>query len=109
MSLAYKTLAQLNPSATTATTLYTCPAQTSVVVSSIIVTNQAGSSGSYRIAIRKDGETLAAKQYIAYDRAIAANDYEPHTLGVTIDAGDIITVYASSANLSFNAFGVEIQ
>lgn len=109
MSLTYKTLAQLNPSATTATTLYTCPAQTSTVISSIIVTNQAGTGGSYRIAIRKDAENLSAKQYIAYDRTVAANDYESHQLGITIDAGDIITVYASSTTISFNAFGVEIQ
>lgn len=108
MSLTYKVLAQANPSATTATTLYTVPALTSAVLSSIVVTNQAGTSGTYRIAIRPDGETLAAKHYIAYDRTLAANDYEPHTLGVTLDAGDVVTVYASSANMSFNAFGVQV-
>jgi len=30
------------------------------------------------------------------------------TLGITVDAGDIITVYASSADMSFNVFGTEI-
>ena len=109
MSLAYKVLGQSNPSATTATTLYTCPAQTSAVVSSIVVANQAGSSGTYRIAVRPNAETLAAKHYIAYDRTIGANATETHTLGITVDAADVVTVYASSTSLSFNAFGVEIQ
>ena len=109
MSLAYKVLGQSNPSATTATSLYTCPAQTSAVVSSIVVVNQSASSGSYRIAVRPNGETLAAKHYIAYDRAITGNATETHTLGITVDAADIVTVYASSATMSFNAFGVEIQ
>ena len=107
MSLTYKVLAQVNPSATTATTLYTNPALTSTVVSSITVCNQAGTSGTYRIAIRPNGEVLAAKHYIAYDRAIAANATETHTVGITVDASDVITVYASSANISFNAFGVQ--
>jgi hypothetical protein len=108
MPLTYKVLAQLNPSATTATTLYTNPASTSTVISSITVCNQAGASGSYRIAIRPNGETLAAKHYIAYDRAIAANATETHTIGITVDADDIVTVYASSASISFNAYGVQI-
>jgi len=109
MSLAYKVLGQSNPSAVTATTLYTCPAQTSTVVSSIVVANQGGSSGTYRIAVRPNAETLAAKHYIAFDRTIGANVTETHTLGITVDAADVVTVYASSATMSFNAFGVEIQ
>jgi hypothetical protein len=43
-----------------------------------------------------------------YDATIAANTTTAYTLGVTIDATDVVTVYASSANLSFNAFGSEI-
>lgn len=108
MPLTYKVLAQVNPSATTATTLYTNPALTQTVVSSITVCNQAGTGGSYRIAIRPNGETLAAKHYIAFDRTIAANATETHTIGVTLDADDIVTVYASSVSISFNAFGVQI-
>jgi hypothetical protein len=109
MSLTYKVLGQSNPSATTNTNLYTVPAQKSAVLSSIVVTNQSGSSGSYRVAIRPNGEVLAAKHYIAYDRTIAGNATETHTIGVTMDAADIVTIYASSATMSFNAFGVEIQ
>ena len=108
MPLTYKVLAQVNPSATTATTLYTNPALTQTVVSSITVCNQAGTGGTYRIAIRPNGETLAAKHYIAFDRTIAANATETHTIGVTLDADDIVTVYASSVSISFNAFGVQI-
>jgi hypothetical protein len=109
MSLTYKVLGQSNPLATTQTNLYTCPAQTSTVVSSIVVTNQSNTGGSYRIAIRPNGATLAAQHYIAFDRTIAGNATETHTIGVTIDAADIVTIYASSGTMSFNAFGVEIQ
>jgi hypothetical protein len=108
MALTYKVLGQSNPAATTATTLYTCPTSTSVVLSSITICNQAATSGSYRVAIRPNAENLAAKHYIAFDRTIGANATETHTIGVTMDAADVVTIYASSTTMSFNAFGVEI-
>lgn len=109
MATAYKTLGQSNPSATTATTLYTVPAATSTVVSTITVCNQASTAGSFRLAIRPAGASLAAQHYLAYDTPIAANDTIALTLGVTLATTDVVTVYASSANMSFSAFGSEIS
>jgi hypothetical protein len=109
MATTYKVLGQVNPSATTATTLYTAPASTQVVVSTISVCNQTQGELSFRIAIRPAGETLAAKHYIAYDSKVAGNDTVFITVGATLGATDVITVYASTANLSFNAFGSEIN
>jgi len=108
MATTYKVLGQSNPSATTATTLYTCPALTQTVISTITICNQAGTSGTYRIAVRPNGATLAPEHYVVYDASIQANTTAAYTLGVTIDASDVVTVYASSANISFNAFGSEI-
>lgn len=108
MATSYKVLGQVNPSATTATTLYTVPSSTQAVVSTIAVSNQAATSATFRIAIRPAGETLAAKHYIAYDSTVAANDSTMLTIGVTLATTDVITVYASSATVSFNAFGSEI-
>jgi glucose-6-phosphate dehydrogenase assembly protein OpcA len=108
MATTYKVLGQSNPSATTATTLYTVPSSTSTVVSTISICNQAGSTASYRIAVRPAGATLAAQHYLAYDIYIAANDTTALTLGITLATTDVVTVYASSATLSFSAFGSEI-
>lgn len=108
MATTYKVLGQSNPSATTATTLYTVPASTQAVISTITVCNQASTAGSFRIAIRPDGAGLAAAQYIAYDNAIPANSTTSFTIGITLGDTDVITVYASSANISFTAFGSEI-
>lgn len=108
MATTYKVLGQLNPSATTATTLYTCPASTQTVISTVTICNQAGTSGTYRIAVRPNGATLSAEHYVVYDATIQANTTAAYTLGITIDASDVVTVYASSANISFNAFGSEI-
>ena len=109
MPTTYSTLGQSNPSATTQTTLYTCPASTQTVVSSLVVCNQAATSATYRLAIRKNAATLDASMYIVYDATIAANSTVSYTLGITVDASDLITVYASSATMSFTAFGSEIS
>lgn len=109
MPTTYKVLAQSNPSATTATTLYTVPSSTSTVISTITVCNQAASAGTFRIAVRPAGATLAAQHYVAYDVAIAANDTTAITLGLTLATTDIVTVYASAATMSFNAYGSEIS
>jgi len=43
-----------------------------------------------------------------FDSAIAANDTVTFTLGITLATTDVITIYASSANMTFNAFGSEL-
>jgi hypothetical protein len=108
MATTYKVLGQSNPSATTATTLYTCPAGTQTVISTISVCNQAGTSGTYRIAVRPNGATLADEHYVVYDATVQANTTVAYTLGITIDASDVVTIFASSTDFSFNAFGSEI-
>ena len=108
MANTYKVLGQVAPSATTATTAYTVPSATEAVLSTIVVCNRAASAGTYRIAVRPNGATLATSHYVAYDIAIAANDSTALTLGITLDAADVLTVYASSADMTFSVFGSEI-
>ena len=108
MATTYKVLGQVNPSATTATTAYTVPSATQTVVSSISVCNQASTAATYRIAVRPDGATLAAQHYVVYGATVPASDTTVLTIGLTLDAADVVTVYSSSANLSFNLFGSEI-
>jgi hypothetical protein len=108
MATTYKVLGQLAPSATTATTLYTVPAATEAVVSTIVVCNRDAATATYRIAVRPNGATLANQHYIAFNVTVGASDSTTITLGLTLDAADVIEVYASTANLSFNAFGTEL-
>jgi hypothetical protein len=108
MARSYKVLGQNNPAATTATTLYTVPAGTQSVLSTISVCNIAATAATYRIAIRPAGETLANKHYVAYDSSVPANDTAVLTLGLTMNATDILTVQASTASVTFGVFGSEI-
>jgi hypothetical protein len=107
MASTYKVLAQSAPSATTNTDVYTVGSGKSAVVSTITVCNRS-TSATYRIAVRPLGATLANQHYIAYDATVAANDTVSLTIGVTLAATDVVTVYGSTANLSINIFGAEI-
>lgn len=108
MALTYKVLGQLNPAALTETTLYTCPTSTSAIISNIITCNQGALPATIRIAVRPDGAAVEAKHYIVFSAIVAAYETKEFALGVTIDTADLLTVYASTATMSFNAFGVQI-
>lgn len=107
MAQILKTLAQLNPSATTLTTLYTVPAVTTTAVSSVTVCNQSASDATFRISVAVAGAADTAKQYLYYDQTVYANDTYIATLGLTLATTDVIRAYASSTTLSFQAFGSE--
>ena len=108
MANAYKVLAQSAPSATTATDVYTVPSSTEAVISTIVIANRAASSGTYRLSVRPNGAAEATLHFIAYDVPISANDSVTLTLGITLDAADVVTAYCSSADMSVNVFGTEI-
>lgn len=108
MATTYKVLGQSAPSATTATTLYTTPGLTSAVASTLAICNQGATSATYRVAVRPAGATLANQHYIVYDATLPANSSDFLTIGVTLATTDVMTIYASTANLSFTLFGSEL-
>lgn len=108
MANTYKSLGQSAPSATTETTLYTVPASTSVVASSLVVCNRSGSADTFRVAHNVGGGATATKDYLCYDHRIGANDTVTLVLGLTLAAADKVKVYAGTANLSFNLYGTEV-
>ena len=112
MPTAYKILGQVNPAASTETTLYTVPSSTATVVSSIAVCNQTAASETFRIAVQPSadaGSDAAAKHFLVHGTTVGAFDTVVLTIGVTLAAGDRIRVIGSIANLSFSAFGSEIS
>jgi len=109
MANAYKVLGQSAPSATTDTDVYTVPSATEAVISTIVIANRSASDATYRIAVRPDGATIADEHYVAYDITVGARDSTGLTLGITMKASDVMTVRASTADLSFSVFGSEIS
>jgi hypothetical protein len=97
--------AQSTPSAATLTTLYTVPVATSAAISSIVVCNRSVTPTTFRVAIRSLGAAIADQMYLYYDQAIDGNSTFIATIGPTLVATDIVSVYATLATLSFNVFG----
>ncbi len=97
-------LGQLNADATTLTDLYTVPAGKRATVN-VIITNRSAES-SFRVAAALDGAIDDLKQYVAYDKIIAAEDTGT-TVTFKLGANDKVRVYAASANLSLTCNGFE--
>ncbi len=110
MATEYKILGQSAPADTNDANLYTVPAGTQTVVSTISVTNDTGSSATFRIYLRKNGAAAGAVNALYFDTPLAANSTLLATAGITLGAGDIITVRTGTANaLGFQAFGSEVN
>ena len=86
---------------TTSTTLYTVPANTTAVVTNIIITNTAGSSGTYTMAL--DDVNLATTVNVP------ANDSAVLDIKQVLAAGDTIKGGASATTINFHISGVEIS
>lgn len=109
MATTYKILGQSAPASTANADLYTVPASTSTVVSSITVTNTTTSVATAQIYIRKAAAAAAVGNALIYNLAITPNSVNTYTLGLTLATTDVITVQTATANaLTFQAFGSEI-
>lgn len=104
-----KILGQSAPGATTSTDVYTVPALTQTTVSSVVICNRSATAASFRISASIAGAALANQQYLYFDQYIDGNSTFIATIGITLSPTDVIRVYASTANLSFNVFGIEVS
>ena len=103
-----KVLGQVAPEALTLTDLYTAPAGTQVVVSSIIICNRFYADTTFCLAVSPGGASINDKHYLYYDTRIPGNETLAAQIGVTLSAGDKLRVRAGSNHLSFSAFGIEV-
>jgi hypothetical protein len=83
------------------------PDLTQTTVSSLVICNRGGSGASFRISVHVGGAGADDKQYIFYDEAIAATTTRTVVIGMCLNQTDVVKVYASATNVSFNLFGVE--
>jgi hypothetical protein len=108
MATTYKILGQSAPAATTEVDLYTVPAATEAVISTVTICNRGTASGTFRVYVSPNGAATANANYVIYDATLGPKEFLALTLGITLDAADELRVYASTTDFSFNAFGTEI-
>lgn len=90
--------------ATTLTTVYTCPADT-FTVATVSFCNRGNSAVAVRLALA-DADTPTAAEYIEYDVEILGKGVLERT-GIVLKATEKLVVYSSAANVSVVAFGIE--
>jgi len=109
MAQVHKVLGQVIPGTATLTTLYTVPSATAAIVSTLVICNQTASARTFRIAVKKLGVAISPEMYIAYDSPIAESDSIFLTIGITLSATDVISVYSAGGSVGFSLFGAEIS
>jgi hypothetical protein len=110
MPLVYKVLGQSAPSTTSNADLYTVPASTSAIVSTLAIANTTTSDATARVFVRVAAAAAAASNAIVYDVNVPANGFITLTLGITLATTDVITVRTGTANaLTFQAFGSQVS
>jgi hypothetical protein len=108
MAIQEKQLGRGNPGAV-ATTLYTLPAATTAILKNVAVCNTTASAQTYRIFMDNTGATYNAASALVYDDTLAANETKFLELFVGMaTVGGTLGVYASSAGVTFSAYGAEI-
>lgn len=105
MAEVFGALAQVAPTGGVLTTAYTVPADKRATVE-VVICNRSGSAVSVRLSHAAAGAADATKQYLLYDFGIDANA-SVTTSRFTANATDVVRVYASSSDVSFNVNGIE--
>lgn len=111
MPTSYKVLGQSQGTASTSTyaTLYTVPANTETIISTISICNTSNADKLIRFAICTT-ETPAAENWISYDATVAAYDTTYVTVSMTMDSTyKYLVISSESTDISFTAFGSEVS
>ena len=88
MATSYKVLGQLLCTYNTEHLVYTVPASTQTIVSTVVVANQTSLPGAFTLSVRPSADsTTATKHHIFYNTEIPANSSFAATIGATLSAG----------------------
>jgi hypothetical protein len=92
-------------SATTDTSVYTCPSATFAVVTVSICNRNSADSRNIRLALASTGTPTTA-EYLEYDVELVASGVLERT-GIVLAAGQRIVVYASAGDITAVVYGIE--
>lgn len=102
-------LGQQAPAANTLTDLYTVPAGTQSVISSVVVCNRGATTAAFRLSAAPLGAGDAPAQALYFDTPIGPGETFIASFAGTLGQTDKIRCRGDTANLSFNCFGSEVS
>lgn len=95
---------QSNPAASTQTNLYVVPAAKEAVVSTLAIAEHGGAAATFDVLIRPAGAVAADVHILIDGGQLDANDTQFFTIGIALATTDVITVVASTDDVTFTAF-----
>ena len=98
-------LGQLQPSASTLSSLYVVPSNLTVAISQLQVCNLTSNSDTWSVSIAPLGAVDDPSQYLYYSLIIDANDSFMAWFNFTLNGTDVIRCQSASGNISFSVFG----
>jgi hypothetical protein len=110
MARTYRILGQINPTGNILSNVYAVPSGNSAIISSLVIANlsELGTGNSFTLSVNTSGVAVSNSNYIAYRVNCPVKDTVTLTLGITLNAGSILSANANSGNFAFTAFGTEI-
>ena len=110
--LPYKILGQIQTTANVLTTIYTVPAATNTMISTITICNQSPNTVSVNVAANVSGSAVTTRNFIVSGYSLGAAETLVLEPRVSLNVGSILSANVTganaSSNVSINAFGVEI-
>lgn len=101
-------LGQQAPGAAVWVNLYTVPALTNTVVSSLVICNRSNVWTTVYVRVRPGGAAFSTRHYLLYQLRLEGNDVYVWTSGIGLAATDVVDVQNTLATCSFSLFGSEI-
>lgn len=107
-SVYVRRLAQVMPTNTSETSMYSVPASTNCMVNEILIANNSGSTQSVDLSIVPNGQTAGDSNRLLSAASIASNSVTVLKMMQAMSTADFISAKASIANLvTFTISGVE--
>jgi hypothetical protein len=110
--LPYKILGQIQTTENVLTTIYTVPAATNTMISTITICNQSPNTVSINVAANVSGSAVTTRNFIVSGYSLGAAETLVLEPRVSLNVGSILSANVTganaSSNISINAFGVEI-
>lgn len=101
-------LGRANPAAATPGTLYTSPAVTKTMVTSLYICNTSGVSDTVRIWLVPSGGAAGNSNAVYFDMVIPAGNPFLANAVPLLEAGDFIVVQSANGTCTFTASGLTI-
>jgi len=109
----YKILGQVQPTGNVLTTIYTVPASTNTMVTTITICNQSSNTVSINVAANVSGSAVTTRNFIVTNYSLGGAETLVLEPRISLNVGSMLSANitganASISNVSINAFGVEI-